>query len=114
MTHQLSRLRTIILPVNARACLLSCEERPQNAGEAPNLSHIAVAHYIIMQEFFKVVVVVDEDGVLRSSGYIVSQKNLLENSDLFGGQRAAPAGARMALQLPVGPYSTFQVRVGGD
>ena len=56
----------------------------------------------MLQAFFKVVAVVDDSGVLRSSAYIVSQEQLVSPSNLPDISRA---------RLPVGTFRTFQVPV---
>jgi DNA/RNA endonuclease G (NUC1) len=64
----------------------------------------------LLQEFYKVVVLVDDTGALRSSAYILSQAELVTPQNLGSRASAAPSAAKQT--LPLGQFKTFQVSVG--
>jgi hypothetical protein len=70
----------------------------QSKGMPASFVHGA---HISLQAYFKVVAVVDDDGVLRSSAYVVSQEQLVRPSNLKDMQRALPVGAFRTFQVPV-------------
>jgi len=65
----------------------------------------------IPKEFFKVVVLVDDQGTLRSSAYILSQAELVTPANLGGSRAAAAAPSAKEANLPLGAFRTFQVPV---